>query len=54
MAALEDAEACIKLKPDWAKGYSRMGAACVEVGALEEAVKVGFRWRTTRGLFSRI
>lgn len=25
--ALEDADACIKLKPDWAKGYCRRGAA---------------------------
>lgn len=26
-AALEDAEKCVSLKPDWAKGYSRLGGA---------------------------
>lgn len=45
--ALEDAEACVKIKPDWAKAYSRKGAALhalrqyeEAVGAYEEGLKV--------------
>eukprot|EP00958_Prasinococcus_capsulatus_P027652 scaffold5769_cov402-Prasinococcus_capsulatus_cf.AAC.1 len=37
--ALEDANTCIKLKPDWAKGYSRKGAALVGMGQAGEGVK---------------
>ena len=36
--ALEDAEKTINLKPDWAKGYSRKGAALHGLGDYEEAV----------------
>lgn len=35
--ALEDAEQTIKIKPDWAKGYSRKGAALFGLNKLEEA-----------------
>ncbi|KJE89097.1 stress-induced-phosphoprotein [Capsaspora owczarzaki ATCC 30864] len=35
--ALEDADKCIAIKPDWAKGYSRRGAAHFFLGNLEEA-----------------
>ena len=37
--ALSDAEKCVKLKPDWAKGYSRLGAAQVLCGRYKEAMK---------------
>jgi stress-induced-phosphoprotein 1 len=36
--ALEDAEACIKANPTWAKGFSRKGAALHELGRVVEAV----------------
>ncbi|KAK0547601.1 Hsp90 cochaperone [Tilletia horrida] len=36
--ALEDAEECIKINPQFAKGYSRKGAALHGGGELEEAV----------------
>ncbi|KAJ1481900.1 hypothetical protein T484DRAFT_1559584, partial [Baffinella frigidus] len=35
--ALEDAETCISLKPDWGKGYMRRGSALHELGHLQEA-----------------
>ncbi|KAL8437490.1 hypothetical protein ACSSS7_000872 [Eimeria intestinalis] len=35
--ALKDAEMCVKLKPDWAKGYSRKGLAEYNLGRLREA-----------------
>lgn len=35
--ALKDAEMCIKLKPDWAKGYSRKGLAEFNLGRVREA-----------------
>lgn len=35
--ALKDAEMCVKLKPDWAKGYSRKGLAEFNLGRLREA-----------------
>ena len=35
--ALEDAEKCISLKPDWSKGYSRKGLALFRMGRLPEA-----------------
>jgi len=37
--ALLDADKCIELKPDWAKGHSRRGAAFVGLKKLEEATK---------------
>lgn len=36
--ALEDAFACVNLKPDWAKGYSRLGSCFVRLGRGAEAV----------------
>ncbi|KAJ3680301.1 hypothetical protein LUZ60_016579 [Juncus effusus] len=36
--ALADAEKTVELKPDWAKGYSRLGAAHVGLGNAEAAV----------------
>ena len=38
--ALEDGEACTRLAPDWAKGYSRAGAALFALGEHEKAAKV--------------
>ena len=35
--ALEDAEKCIQIKPDWAKGYSRKGLAEFNLGKYDEA-----------------
>ncbi|CDJ49419.1 Hsc70/Hsp90-organizing protein, putative [Eimeria brunetti] len=35
--ALKDAETCVKLKPDWPKGYSRKGLAEFNLGRLREA-----------------
>mmetsp|Transcript_20591 Transcript_20591/g.33430 ORF Transcript_20591/g.33430 Transcript_20591/m.33430 type:complete len:576 (-) Transcript_20591:192-1919(-) len=37
--AIEDAETCIKLQPDWAKGYVRKGNALLEQSSLDEAHK---------------
>jgi stress-induced-phosphoprotein 1 len=37
--ALADAEACIRIRPDWLKGYFRKGAALEGLGQLDEAVK---------------
>eukprot|EP00922_Rhytidocystis_sp_ex-Travisia-forbesii_P039415 GHVS01058602.1.p1 GENE.GHVS01058602.1~~GHVS01058602.1.p1 ORF type:complete len:567 (-),score=104.88 GHVS01058602.1:102-1802(-) len=37
--ALEDAQTCVTLKPDWAKGYSRKGLALVHLGENEAAEK---------------
>eukprot|EP00659_Diplonema_papillatum_P011542 gene11542-17775_t len=36
--ALEDARACVECKPDWAKGYSRLGAAFYGLRQFAEAV----------------
>ncbi|GFR49295.1 hypothetical protein Agub_g11317 [Astrephomene gubernaculifera] len=38
--ALEDAEACISLKPDWEKGYFRKGAVLEALDKLQEALDV--------------
>jgi hypothetical protein len=40
MKAVEDAEKCISIKPDWGKGYGRKGAALHGMGDLEGAHKV--------------
>jgi heat shock protein 1/8 len=37
--AIEDANKCIALKPDWAKGYSRLGAALFFAGKAADAAK---------------
>ena len=37
--AIADAERCVALKPDWSKGYSRLGAAHFYAGNLKESVK---------------
>ena len=39
LAALEDAELCIKLKPDWPKSYGRKGRALQGLGFLQLAVE---------------
>ena len=38
-SALQDAEKCIEVKPDWPKGYVRKGAAHHSLKAYEEALK---------------
>ena len=37
--ALKDGEKCVELKPDWAKGYGRVGYALFKLDKLEEAKK---------------
>ncbi|XP_033312985.1 stress-induced-phosphoprotein 1 [Bombus bifarius] len=37
--AVEDAEKTISLKPDWGKGYSRMGTALAYLGKLDASIK---------------
>jgi len=37
MEAVEDAESCIALKPDWAKGYLRKGQALTKEGMFDQA-----------------
>ena len=39
VAAVEDAERCIELKPEWGKGYSRLGLALFKKGDLSGAQK---------------
>eukprot|EP01088_Endostelium_zonatum_P004954 TRINITY_DN1633_c0_g1_i1.p1 TRINITY_DN1633_c0_g1~~TRINITY_DN1633_c0_g1_i1.p1 ORF type:complete len:353 (+),score=87.11 TRINITY_DN1633_c0_g1_i1:100-1158(+) len=36
--ALADAKKCIELAPEWAKGYYRLGIACVALGEIREAI----------------
>ncbi|KAM3714842.1 hypothetical protein ACJW31_01G364600 [Castanea mollissima] len=36
--ALADAEKAVKLKPDWSRGYCRLGAAHLGLGQIDEAV----------------
>jgi tetratricopeptide (TPR) repeat protein len=36
--ALQDAKQCVKLKPDWPKGYARLGSCYHKLGNLSEAV----------------
>lgn len=36
--ALEDAQKTISIKPDWGKGYSRMGSALAYLGKLDESI----------------
>ena len=38
--AIEDAQKCIDIKPDWSKGYQRKGMAMEGKGDLEEAIKL--------------
>jgi len=37
--ALEDAEKTVELKPDWPKGYSRLGLACMGLSQEDKAYK---------------
>ena len=37
--AIDDANKCISIKPDWGKGYGRKGAALHGAGDLEGALK---------------
>jgi len=41
--ALEDAQKCVALKPDWSKGYGRLGSALYGLNNLPEAEKVTFK-----------
>lgn len=38
--ALEDAKRCVQLKPDWAKGFARMGASLFFLKRLQQAREV--------------
>uniref|UniRef100_A0A7S0RRP4 STI1 domain-containing protein n=1 Tax=Chlamydomonas leiostraca TaxID=1034604 RepID=A0A7S0RRP4_9CHLO len=38
-SALEDARKCVSIKPDWGKGYSRLGVAFFHLHRLDEAIK---------------
>ena len=38
--ALHDARKCVESKPDWVKGYTRLGAAMVALGRYKEAMGV--------------
>lgn len=38
--ALKDAETCVKLAPQWAKGYSRQGLALFNLKKFDEAKQV--------------
>jgi stress-induced-phosphoprotein 1 len=37
--ALEDAEKCVQIKPDWPKGFQRKGLALQAQGKLDEAIE---------------
>lgn len=37
--ALEDATECVNIKPDWAKGYGRRGAALYALERFDDAIK---------------
>ena len=39
-SALQDAEKCIELKPDWSKGYQRKGHALHAMGNRAEALLI--------------
>ena len=43
LKALTDSEKAVSLRPDYAKGYSRMGTAYDSLGRLEEAIDKGYR-----------
>ena len=36
--ALEDANACIRLQPNWAKGYSRLGSCLLQMNKPGQAI----------------
>ena len=38
--ALEDGEHCVKIRPEWGKGYARKAAALLGMGQAGEALKV--------------
>lgn len=38
-AALASAQKCVELKPEWAKGFSRLGAAYHGLGQYDKAIK---------------
>lgn len=37
--ALEDADECVKIKPDWAKGHGRRGAALYALQRFDDALQ---------------
>ncbi|CAH0556104.1 unnamed protein product [Brassicogethes aeneus] len=37
--ALQDAEKCVEIKPDWSKAFSRKGTALAYLGRLDEAIE---------------
>ena len=46
--ALADAEECIRLEPEWDKGYFRKGAALEALGRLEEVRRRLFKFQIPR------
>ena len=41
--AIADAMLCVKERPEWAKGYLRLGDAQLAFGSLDKAIQTGWR-----------
>lgn len=48
-AALADAQKTVELKPDWARGYSRLGAAYYGLDQLDDAATAYSKGESTGG-----